>query len=324
MSEQIAQPAEPTQDQPEQVATAEVENSNPFAAEVAAARASILGEPAEAPQDVEAPSEEVAEPEESVDDIRRTLASEKRARELGDQLKQERKEYEEKQREDREAREKYEAALADIEYDANSFLKEAKLSDEQRLDLAREIFAELIPEHMTPEIKAHVAKSKSERRIARLEHNYKRQSEAKVESKPEPPATPDPAEYEAYEASYKESLASEAASLDAKTFPLAAAFDAAELQDELFNVAVFYARNNPNTGDLTPRQTLEVFEEYLKRNPNAQKKSEQQAKPEETRPQQQAPRSLRNRTTAARPNSKQPQTFEEKFAAQREKALARL
>lgn len=335
MSELAAQPEETTQDQPEQIETGslQAEEAAPFndslAAQVAAARAEILGHDEEEepqpgleasvePQEEEAEEQEPSEEDAEAERVKMQFAAEKRAREEREQLKADREAWEAEQAEKLEALAKFEASREDLRFDPLSHLEAAELSDEELMDLGREIFFKFMPEHVTPEMKTEMALKQKERRLSRLERQL---SKAKEEPKTpkEDPRKMDPEEYQAYEAEYKASLANAAEQLSAEQFPLAAQLDKAQLQSAMFGSAVDHVRNNPGAGDLTPLQTLQAVEKYLQDNPLIQNKSEEaqetKTQPEVTqRPKQTAPRSIRNRAAAAKPNHKEPKTLEEKLA----------
>lgn len=312
MTEPGIEPEETAPVQPEQTSASEAP-SNPFAEQIATSRAEFLGEEiTPAIEDIIEP--EVVEPE-KVDDneeARVHLASEKRSREERETLKTEREDWVTEQAEARSKMEAYDASLADVEFDPFAHLKTAGLTDEALMDLGREIFFEFMPENVTPEIKAEMARTKSDRRVSKLERLARTNPEPKAETEAEtknPDPKMDPKEYESYEADYKTQLSEHATAVDSEKFPLGAALGANSLKDAMFAAAVQHAKTSPNSGDLSPLQTVEAVEKFLKQNP------EYQAKPEESRPSKPVHRSLRSRTVAAKPDTKQPQTHDEKFAA---------
>lgn len=346
MSEQDAQPVESETVQPEQSAPApEVDNSpgapfNPLAGKVAAAKAELYAqmgkelqpeEPAQgieavSPQEEEAEEAKPAEEDPELEKARQALASEKRTREQREEFRLE----QEKFREEKAALLQAEEKLENFDFDplgaVKAVLEARGLGEEVLEDMVREYFYEKNPDHATPEMRQWLAEKRRDRRVMKLERQV---SQPKApEPEPEPEKTEmTPEEYAKYEEEYKAGLSQIASGISSEQFPLSAAYDAAVIEDAMLKAAHYHAAHSPGQGDLTPEQALEAVEEFLRKNPDAQFKAEQpkeEPQPAQERPQQQAPRSLRNRTTAARPNSKQPQTFEEKYAAAEARARAML
>lgn len=322
MTETAIEPEVTTPVQPEQANT-ESAPANPLADMVAASRAEILGEDVASEEVAEAPEDQplTSDEDSDADDARTLLASEKRSREEREALKTERELWLSEQSETIEKIEAFNASREDIEIDPLAHLQTAGLTDEALMDLGREIFFTFMPDSVTPEIKAEMASLKQARRLAKLEKGMARKTTPE-KSATQPKLSPE--EYATYEANYKTSLSDAASGIDSEQFPLAAAFEPAALEDAMWKVAVQHAQASPKSGDLSPLQTLEAIEDFLRRNPDAQEKTETHKPEEASRPSKQAHRSLRNRTAAAKPNTKTPQTYEEKLAAAESRARAML
>jgi hypothetical protein len=248
-----------------------------------------------------APEEPEAEaPETASRGARRQLAKERKLRSEREAFSTERDEWRAEQEEGRAAIVAYEKSKASAINDPVAFMRELGLSDDDRMNLARQIYYESMPENATPQVHQEMAAIKNERRMAKLERERAEDLEA---AKPAPPVQ-QTAEYQAYESEYRDGLSQFAISSSAEEYPLVHGHIQSNFKgvvQELFNAAL----QNPNKQsgtDLTPQECMATLEAALKAaNPATTPTPDVQT---EEQPTQNRKATLRNKNTATMPNDK--------------------
>lgn len=264
-----------------------------------------------APEDPEA----APEPEDNASrTARRALAREKKLRSEREAFAAEQGKWRNETEETRTKVEAFEKSQANAVMDPVSHLSHIGLSDDDLMNVAREIYYKFMPEQATPAVQAEMASIQYNRRLKKLEKD----------NEPSPPPTGPSPEYQTYEQNYRSELTAFAAAVDPEEFPLTAPYVKTNfhgLVQEMFNAALL----NPNkhTGrDLTPQECMAAVEEALRARQPEQTPAPTQIKEESPRQTKRAP--IRNKTAAVKPNEKHDDdlSYEEYVAKCRERSMA--
>jgi hypothetical protein len=202
--------------------------------------------------------------------------------------------------------------------DPLAHLAELGLSDDDLMDLGREIYYKFMPDNATPAVQAEMAAIQRERRIKKLERQGKKKAQ-----EPEGP-TP---EQVAYDTSYRMGLTQYAATVDAEKFPLSAKYakqDFNDLVQGMYNAALQNVQNGA-TRDLTPEECMVQIEDFLSQHMEAEAEPEVK-QTEEEKPKQEKRKAIRNKTAATRPNDKHEDelSYDEIVARSRERFVAKM
>ena len=245
--------------------------------------------------EVEAAPEE-AEPEPKAEPYSKSA---RRLMEKEAKLRKERESFEKETSETREKLKAYEQSQAEALSDPLSHLSHIGLSEDDQMNLAREIYYKFMPDQASPAVRAEMAAIQRERRLQKLERDRKA-----PEPDEEAPAVNPAAQ--AYEHQYRSGLQNFAAAVEGDKFPLIAEYrkeNFTDLVEGMFGAAVQAVKNGEVNGrDLTPEECAARVESYLQRNkavffPNMKEAAKQT---EEKQPEQKS-KAIRNKQAATRP-----------------------
>ncbi len=279
-----------TEEDPEPEAEAEAADS-----EVESAEAAEVAEEPEAPKET------------ATSAARRAIAREKKILAEREELSKERAQFEADNKESLEKIEEFGRTKARALINPLEHLTSIGLSEDDLLNVAREIYYNQMPDQATPAVQAEMARLKQDRRIKSQTQRIDELEAKKAEPEPEQEQGPTP-EQQAFVSEYKANLYQAAATIDQEEFPLAAEYAKGDFNDlvgGMFALATNNARNQNGQGTpLTPAECLERVEAHLRAEKAKETPAVQAQQTEETPPTQSKRAPLRNTNTAARPSDK--------------------